>query len=427
MERFQLKPTIFFGSDALAALEGLAGRRVMVITDSFLAQSGLLERVRARLRDCTVEVFDQVVPDPPLELVAQGARALAEFRPQAVVAFGGGSPMDCAKAMLEFGKKLGTGADIRFVAVPTTAGTGSEVTSFAVLTDRAKGVKYPLVDDALLPDEAILDPSLLAGVPPAVTADTGMDVLTHAAEAYVARGATPYTDALAEKAFTLAWQNLRPAWETAGESGAKGNMLLASNLAGIAFNAAGLGICHSLAHALGGRFHLPHGRLNALILPHVIHFNAADGTAAEKYGRLAKLCGLAANPRSLAAGLNRLRAQLKLPERLSACGVEGKELNAAGRPGRSGAGGSLRTLQPPPRGGGGLEESAEGAGVMEETLLSVGIDTGAASPQTGQPVWGPHVMFASSAEVNSVCGSHSGRRFVSRTLPLPVGVFYGCF
>ena len=282
MERFQLKPTIFFGSDALAALEGLAGRRVMVITDSFLAQSGLLERVRARLRDCTVEVFDQVVPDPPLELVAQGARALAEFRPQAVVAFGGGSPMDCAKAMLEFGKKLGTGADIRFVAVPT-----------------------------------------------AVTADTGMDVLTHAAEAYVARGATPYTDALAEKAFTLAWQNLRPAWETAGESGAKGNMLLASNLAGIAFNAAGLGICHSLAHALGGRFHLPHGRLNALILPHVIHFNAADGTAAEKYGRLARLCGLAANPRSLAAGLNRLRAQLKLPERLSACGVEGKELTAA--------------------------------------------------------------------------------------------------
>ena len=147
----------------------------------------------------------------------------------------------------------------------------------------------------------------------------------------MARGATPYTDALAEKKVHLPWpgRTLRPAWETAGESGAKRNMLLASNLAGIAFNAAGLGICHSLAHARAGP-HLPHGRRNALTpSPHVIHFNAADGTAAEKYGRLARLCGLAANRRSLAAGLNRLRAQLKLPERLSACGVEGKELTAA--------------------------------------------------------------------------------------------------
>ena len=405
MERFQLKPTIFFGSDALAALEGLAGRRVMVITDSFLAQSGLLERVRARLRDCTVEVFDQVVPDPPLELVAQGARALAEFRPQAVVAFGGGSPMDCAKAMLEFGKKLGTGADIRFVAVPTTAGTGSEVTSFAVLTDRAKGVKYPLVDDALLPDEAILDPSLLAGVPPAVTADTGMDVLTHAAEAYVARGATPYTDALAEKAFTLAWQNLRPAWETAGESGAKGNMLLASNLAGIAFNAAGLGICHSLAHALGGRFHLPPWAAQRpdFAPRHPLQRRRWDsGGEIRTFGQAVRPGGQSALPGRGAEPAARPAQAARTPERLRSGGKGAHR--CAGRSGRSGAGGSLRTLQPPPRGGGGLEESAEGAGVMEETLLSVGIDTGAASPQTGQPVWGPHVMFASSAEVNSVCG-----------------------
>ena len=293
----------------------------MVITDSFLAQSGLLEQVRARLRDCTVEVFDQVVPTRPWSWWPRGQGA-------------GGVPPQAGglRRRLSHGLRQGH-AGVRQEAGgrgghPGTTATGSEVTSFAVLTDRAKGVKYPLVDDALLPDDHS-GPPLLAGVPPAVTADTGMDVLTHAAEAYVARGATPYTDALAEKAFTLAWQNLRPAWETAGESGAKGNMLLASNLAGIAFNAAGLGICHSLAHALGGRFHLPHGRLNALILPHVIHFNAADGTAAEKYGRLARLCGLAANPRSLAAGLNRLRAQLKLPERLSACGVEGKELTAA--------------------------------------------------------------------------------------------------
>lgn len=237
--------------------------------------------------------------------------------------------MDCAKAMLLFGKKLGAPGEITFAAVPTTAGTGSEVTSFAVLTDPVRGIKYPLVDDELLPDQAILDPALLAGVPPAVTADTGMDVLTHAAEAYVAKGASPYSDALAEKAFTLAWENLRPAWESQGESRARRQMLLASNLAGMAFNAAGLGLCHSLAHALGGKFHVPHGRLNALIFPHVLRFNAAVREAAAKYGQLARLCGLAPNPRALAAGWNRLRSQLKLPDRLTACGVESRQLHAA--------------------------------------------------------------------------------------------------
>ena len=326
MERFAIKPTIYFGEGALVALEGLPGERVLVITDSFLASSGLLDAALSHLRGRTVEVFDRVVPDPPLELVAGGARHLAEFRPRSVVAFGGGSPMDCAKAMLLFGKKLGAPPEITFAAVPTTAGTGSEVTSFAVLTDSGKGVKYPLVDDALLPDEAILDPSLLAGVPPSVTADTGMDVLTHAAEAYVAKGASPYSDALAEKALALAWQNLHPAFEGSGE--ARGNMLLASNLAGMAFNAAGLGLCHSLAHALGGRFHVPHGRLNALIFPHVLAFNAAGGRTAARYGQLARLCGLSASPRSLAAGWNRLRARLGLPQRLGECGVETGQLQA---------------------------------------------------------------------------------------------------
>ena len=342
---FSLKTKVIGGRGCLEQLgetvEGFGVKKALLCTDAFLAGTPAASRIVEMLgrRGIRCPVYTRLQPEPIDVHCDEGAPFCAENGVELIVALGGGSVMDQSKAMAAI---VTNGLPVRqledrpipkrmlpLVCVPTTAGTGSEVTSFAVLTDRAKGVKYPLVDDALLPDEAILDPSLLAGVPPAVTADTGMDVLTHAAEAYVARGATPYTDALAEKAFTLAWQNLRPAWETAGESGAKGNMLLASNLAGIAFNAAGLGICHSLAHALGGRFHLPHGRLNALILPHVIHFNAADGTAAEKYGRLAKLCGLAANPRSLAAGLNRLRAQLKLPERLSACGVEGKELTAA--------------------------------------------------------------------------------------------------
>ncbi len=322
MERFQIRPAVWFGRDALEALSALSGKRVLVVTDAFLAGSGLLDRMEAHLKGCTVERFTEVVPDPPLTVVAQGVRRLKDFRPEAVVAFGGGSPMDCAKAMVEFGRDRETGERPLFYAVPTTAGTGSEVTSFAVLTDGERGVKYPLVNDALLPDGAILDASLLAGVPPAVTADTGMDVLAHAAEAIVARNASPFSDALAEKAFTLAYENLRPAYETAGESTARENMLLASCLAGMAFNGAGLGLCHGLAHSLGGRCHVPHGRLNALLLPHVIRFNAADGRATARYARLARLCGLAATPRALAAALDRLRAALRMPGSLSACGVD---------------------------------------------------------------------------------------------------------
>lgn len=175
-------------------------------------------------------------------------------------------------------------------------------------------MKYPLVEDGLLPEGAILEPAFLDGVPPKVTADTGMDVLTHAAEAAAAVGANPFTDALAESAFALAWRALPRAYQ--GDRAAKAEMLYASCMAGVAFNAAGLGVCHSMAHALGGRFHVAHGRLNALLLPQVVAFNAADARAAEKYARLARRCGLAANPRALSAALVRLRTGLGIPARL---------------------------------------------------------------------------------------------------------------
>ena len=328
METFRLKTAVSFGTGALAALEELSGQRVMVVTDNFLAGSGLLEKVMARLSGCAVETFTGVEPDPPLEVVARGARALADFGPQAVVAFGGGSALDCAKAMVEYGKKLGAPAETALWAVPTTAGTGSEVTSFAVLTDSKKGVKYPLVSEDLLPCRAVLDPVLLAGVPAGVTADTGMDVLTHAAEAYVAKGANVYTDALAEKAFVLAWRSLPAAF--AGDQGARGEMLLASNLAGLAFNGAGLGLCHSMAHALGGKFHVPHGRLNAMLLPHVIRFNAGDSGAAGRYAGLARLCGLTPTARGLAFAVQRLCISLGQPDRLTACGVEPGQVRTCG-------------------------------------------------------------------------------------------------
>ena len=308
MERFSLKPRLYFGGEPLAALKELAGRRVLVVTDSFLAASGLLDRVKSRLSG-PVEVFDRVEPDPSLQLVARGVAQAEAFRPEAILAFGGGSPMDCAKAIRHF-----RGVACPLWCVPTTAGTGSEVTSFAVLTDTEKGVKHALVDDALLPDVAILAPEFLAGVPPRVTADTGMDVLTHAAEAYVARRANSFTDALAEKAFTLAWVALPAAYR--GEMGAKAAMLEASCLAGMAFNAAGLGVCHSMAHALGGAYHLPHGKINAILLPKVIAWHGECVPACrEKYSHLAKLCGLAPSARSLAAGLHRLVRSIGEPER----------------------------------------------------------------------------------------------------------------
>ena len=323
MESFTLKPVIHYGRDALGALGELSGRRVLVVTDTFLAQSGLLDRVRQRLGDSPVEIFDKVVPDPPLSLVAQGVARYRAFRPQALLAFGGGSPMDCAKGIRYFAQT----EPCPLWCVPTTAGTGSEVTSFAVLTDTTAGVKYPLVDDALLPDAAVLDPALLDGVPPAVTADTGMDVLSHAVEATAARGAGPFSDALAGAAFDLALHNLPRAHREPGE--ARGQMLHASCLAGMAFNAAGLGICHSLSHALGGRFHLPHGRLNALLLPHVIRFNARDQGAARRYAQLARRCGLGGTPHALAAALVRLTRGLDLPPTLTACGVDRKSLEEA--------------------------------------------------------------------------------------------------
>lgn len=313
METFAIKPKLYFGDKPLEALSPLAGKRVLLVTDAFLASSGLIEPVRAQLGTCTLEIFDQVEPDPSLQLVARGIRILREFKPEAVVAFGGGSPMDCAKAMVYFAAKEG-GDSIPLYCIPTTAGTGSEVTSFAVLTDTDKGVKYPLVDDALLSEGAILDPSFLKGVPPRVTADTGMDVLTHAAEALVATGANHFTDALAERAFTVAFRALPEAFK--GDLLAKADMLYASCMAGIAFNAAGLGVCHSMAHSLGGRFHVPHGRLNALLLPHVINFNAVNQRTSEKYGNLAKLCGLSGNARALSAAMVRMRTTLGIPSKL---------------------------------------------------------------------------------------------------------------
>lgn len=309
MDELRLRTRLVWGLEALQALGELKGRRVLVVADGFLAQNGLLDRVTAALRGAETAVFDAVKGEPTLEMVAQGVTALRALDAEAVVAFGGGSAMDCAKGLI-----WQIESRIPLWCIPTTAGTGSEVTAFSVLTDAAHGVKYPLVDDALVPDVAILDGQFLSGVPQSVTADTGMDVLTHAAEAYVASKANPFTDALAERAFATAYARLPAAF--LGDMAAKEDMLFASALAGIAFNAAGLGVCHAMAHAMGAKVHAPHGRVNAILLPQVIEANAQHPPTAKRYAQLARLCGLSPNYRSLSGALRRLGRRLGIPERL---------------------------------------------------------------------------------------------------------------
>lgn len=309
METLALTTRLVWGGDALDALGELEGLRVLVVSDGFWMKNGRAEEIARRTKAAKTEIFGEVSGEPDLKLVARGVVALERLDAQAVVALGGGSAMDCAKA-------LGwcAGRKVRLWCIPTTAGTGSEVTAFSVLTDSEKGVKYPLVDPSLIPETAVLDKGFLAGVPGEVTAYTGLDVLTHAVEAYVAKGANPFTDALAEYAAVGAYRRIADA--VAGDLEARGELLMCSTLAGIAFNRAGLGVCHALAHSLGGRLHLPHGKINGVLLPKAIQANAQAPKAAKKYGRLAGLMGLTPSPRTLASGMARLGKRLGLPETL---------------------------------------------------------------------------------------------------------------
>ena len=315
MEEFSCKTKIVSGAGAVSVLKDLGAKRLFLVTDPYFMKNGQAQHV-ADCTGCTdVEYFDKVVPDPSVELAAEGTARLKAFGPDLLIALGGGSAMDLAKAMGYFGKGC-----CYLVAIPTTSGSGSEVTDFAILTHDK--VKHPLVDESLRPDMAILDSDFLRELPKGLIADTGFDVLCHAVEACGAKNAGLLTDLLAREAFASAFGALPASY--AGRQEVRLKVHMAATMAGMAFSQAGLGLCHAMAHSLGGLFHVPHGRLNAILLPAVIGCNA--GAVGAKYAQLARAAGLGGSAdtiavRNLRNGLIRLRRELNLPETLAQAGV----------------------------------------------------------------------------------------------------------
>ncbi len=319
MYSFSSPTKIIFGAGAIQSLASYKAKRAFLVTDGYFSKSGLAREIaNLAAQDC--EIFDEVQPDPSLELVARGTAQVQKFDPDVLIALGGGSVLDTAKAMGHFsGKKL------PLIAIPTTSGSGSEVTDFAILTHN--GVKHPLVDPALAPVTAILDSDLLKNLPKGLIADAGYDVLSHALEALVGTNATPFTHAFAKEAFSLAFGNLPASF--GGDVTKREAVHAAATMSAIAFNQAGLGICHALAHTLGGRYHVPHGRLNAILLPAVVSANAP--AAASKYAALARAAGLGGSAdtialRNLKNALVRLRRELRLPGTLAEAGVAPEDL-----------------------------------------------------------------------------------------------------
>ena len=320
MEQFFCKTKIISGEGAVAAMKDMDCRRVFMVVDPFFEANGQAKQIGALSGAEAVEIFSKVTPDPSVELAAEGTALLRTFQPDTVVALGGGSAMDCAKAMVYF-----SGLPVRLVAIPTTSGSGSEVTDFSILTH--DGVKHPLVDEKILPDVAILDGALLQELPRSLVADAGFDILTHAVEAYTATGAGAISDALACDAFGVAFALLPASF--AGQKDTRLRIHTAATMAGIAFSQAGLGLCHAMAHALGGMFHVPHGRLGAILLPAVVDCNAHASAA--KYAKLARSAGLGGSAdtlgvRNLKNGLIRLRRELQLPANLAEAGVNPGEV-----------------------------------------------------------------------------------------------------
>lgn len=310
MARFTLPRDLYHGKGSLEELKNLKGKKaILVVGGGSMRRFGFLDRAVACLKEAGMEVqlFENVEPDPSVETVMKGAKAMQEFEPDWIVAMGGGSPIDAAKAMWAFYEYPDTTFEdlitpfnfpelrtkARFCAIPSTSGTATEVTAFSVITDYSKGIKYPLADFNITPDVAIVDPELAEKMPQKLTAHTGMDAMTHAIEAYVSTLNCNYTDPLALHAIKMVHNDLKKSYD--GDMEARDRMHDAQCLAGMAFSNALLGIVHSMAHKTGAAYsggHIVHGCANAMYLPRVIQFNAKNKEALVRYAEIAAFIGL---------------------------------------------------------------------------------------------------------------------------------------
>lgn len=369
MQWFKVPEKIYFEAGSIAYLEKMPDiSKAFIVADPGMVKLGYVDKVLYHLRNrkeyVHSEIFSDVESDPSFDTIKKGVEMMNSYEPDVIIAIGGGSAIDAAKGMWLFyehpeadpeGLKLKfmdirkrtykfpkLGEKAKMVCIPTTSGTGSEVTSFAVITDKKLNKKYPLADYELTPDIAIVDPDLVMTLPKSITADTGMDVLTHALEAYVSNMASDYTDGLAEKAAELVFKNLRDAYNDGSNQYAREKMHNASCIAGMAFSNAFLGVNHSIAHKLGGEFHIPHGRANAIILPFVIRYNATKPTkfvsfpkyeyfiADQKYAEIARRIGLKAKNteegvESLIKAVKELNKDLGIPKTLKEAGIDEQE------------------------------------------------------------------------------------------------------
>ena len=318
---------VFIGSDDLGELFS-GHKKAFVVSDPFMVENNMTSYITSKLEAAGIktQVYSEVGSDPSTELVAKGISVLSEAKPDLIIAFGGGSAIGLCKAMMFFAQKQGLVEDAKFVVVPTTSGTGSEVTDFSVITDTEKEIKYPLVDRALMPDAAILDCELTKSVPPAFTAATGMDALTHAMEAIVSTGATDFSDAMAEKTIKIVRSYLLRCYRNGSDMEARQAMHNGATMAGVAFNNAGLGINHSTAHAIGAHYHIPHGKACAIMMPYVIRFNSKNQNAAINYARISRLikmdtAGMSQSVLNLIETIFKFNKELGIPTTLKEAGV----------------------------------------------------------------------------------------------------------